>query len=365
MRAISRLSLLDGISTSSLAAMMPLRMRVRKSAMGSVIDMRLPTRLRHAGDVALVRQLAQADSAQAELAVHRARTAAAAAARVGPGLVLRRAVRANDLGCLSHGSGSSLGSYWLLGEGLEVARAAVAGERHAERVEQRERLRVGRGRRGDRDVEAAHLVDRVVVDLGEDDLLPDAHVVVPATVEGARVEAAEVAQARDRDRHEAIDELVRALAAQRDRQADGHAFAQLERSDRLAGAADVRLLAGDVCELALRRLEHLRVLLGLADAHVERHLDQLGRLHVRRISKFIDEGRADLVVVAVLESCHQSSSAPEARVTRTRLPCSLRVMPRRVGFLVFGSTIATLDTWIGPSFSITPICRLGRPGTGR
>src|SRR4051812_22143527 len=289
MRAISRLSLLDGISTSSLAAMMPLRIRVRKSAMGSVIDMRLPTALGHAGDVALVSELAQADPAEPELAVDRARAPAAAAARMGPGLVLRRAIRANDLGCLSHGSGSSLSSYWLLGEGLVMARAPVAGERHAERLEQRERLGVRRRRRRDRDVEAAHLVDRVVIDLGEDDLLPDAHAVVPATVEGARIEAAEVAQPRNRDRDEAVDELVRALAAQRDRQTDGHALAQLERGDRLAGAPDVRLLAGDVGELALRGLEHLRVLLGLADAHIERHLDQLGRLHVRRISKFIDE----------------------------------------------------------------------------
>src|SRR3954454_10243419 len=102
MRAISRLSLLDGISTSSLAAMMPLRMRVRKSAMGSVIDMRSPARLRHAGDVALVRELAQAHPAQAELAVDRARAPAATAARVRPRLVLGRAVRANDLGCLGH-----------------------------------------------------------------------------------------------------------------------------------------------------------------------------------------------------------------------------------------------------------------------
>src|SRR6476469_4868258 len=104
MRAISRLSLLDGISTSSLAAMMPLRIRVRKSAMGSVIDMRSPARLRHAGDEALVRELAQADPADAELAVDRARTTAAAAARVRSGLVLRRALGADDLGGLGHGS---------------------------------------------------------------------------------------------------------------------------------------------------------------------------------------------------------------------------------------------------------------------
>src|SRR3954466_4809707 len=145
--------------------MMPLRIRVRKSAMGSVIDMRLPTALGHAGDVALVGELAQADPAQPELAVDRARAPAAAAARMGPRLVLRRAVRANDLGCLSHGSGSSLSSYWLFSEGLEMARTAVTGKRHAERVEQRERLGVRRGARRDRDVEATHLVDRVVIDL--------------------------------------------------------------------------------------------------------------------------------------------------------------------------------------------------------
>src|SRR3954469_17483147 len=39
MRAISFLSRLEGISTVSWAAMMPFRIRVRKSAIGSVIDM--------------------------------------------------------------------------------------------------------------------------------------------------------------------------------------------------------------------------------------------------------------------------------------------------------------------------------------
>src|SRR3954454_2102012 len=156
MRAISRLSLLDGISTSSLAAMMPLRIRVRKSAMGSVIDIRSPTALGHAGDVALVRELAQADPAQAELAVDGARAPAAPAARVGPRLVLRRAVRADDLGCLCHGSGRSVSSYWLLCEGLEVAGGAVASDRQAERVEQRVRLGVRRGRRRVPEAQATH-----------------------------------------------------------------------------------------------------------------------------------------------------------------------------------------------------------------
>src|SRR5919206_3695464 len=102
MRAISRLSRLDGISTVSCAAMIALRMRVRKSAMGSVIDMRSPARLGHAGDEPLVRQLAQADPAEAELAVDGARAPAAPAARVHPHLVLLRAARAHDLRCLGH-----------------------------------------------------------------------------------------------------------------------------------------------------------------------------------------------------------------------------------------------------------------------
>src|SRR3954451_10335668 len=103
MRAISRLSRLDGISTVSCAAMIPLRMRVRKSAMGSVIDIGgSPARLGHAGDEALVGQLAQADTAEPELAVHRPRAPAAPAARVGPRLVLRRARHAHDLGLLGH-----------------------------------------------------------------------------------------------------------------------------------------------------------------------------------------------------------------------------------------------------------------------
>src|SRR5262245_34617579 len=74
----------------------------------------------------------------------------------------------------------------LLGLGLRVGLAgpALRGEGHPEHVEQGERLLVAVGGGGDRHVEAAHLVDRVVVDLGEDDLLADPHRVVAAAVEG-------------------------------------------------------------------------------------------------------------------------------------------------------------------------------------
>src|SRR3954463_10473306 len=103
MRAISAFRPDAGITTSSCAAWMPLRIRVRKSAMGSVIDMALPARLRHAGDEALVGELAQAHAAEPELAVDRPRAAAAAAAALRAGGELGRAVGPHDLGCLGHG----------------------------------------------------------------------------------------------------------------------------------------------------------------------------------------------------------------------------------------------------------------------
>src|SRR3712207_5329196 len=81
-------------------------MRVRKSAMGSVTS-ELPAGLGHARDEALVGELAQADPAQAELAVHGTRPAAAAAARVLPGLVLGTACLAHALGRLRHQAASS------------------------------------------------------------------------------------------------------------------------------------------------------------------------------------------------------------------------------------------------------------------
>src|SRR5882724_3378756 len=102
-RASSVLNFDAGMSTNSKSASSPLRMRVRKSATGSVIDIaRLPARLGQSGNVALVRHLAQADPAQAELAEVGTGAAAPLAAVVAPRLVLRRAPLAHNLGSLCH-----------------------------------------------------------------------------------------------------------------------------------------------------------------------------------------------------------------------------------------------------------------------
>src|SRR5450756_2907991 len=78
-RAISTFIREEGISTMLCRAVLPLRTRVSMSAMGSVIDMVLassPARLGQTGDDALVRDFAQADAADPELAVVRTRAAA-------------------------------------------------------------------------------------------------------------------------------------------------------------------------------------------------------------------------------------------------------------------------------------------------
>src|SRR6476620_10869393 len=78
-------------------------MRVRKSAIGSVIDIwDLPARLLDARDQALVRDLAQADAAQPELAEIRTRATAALAAVVVARRVLVRARLLYTLGSLGH-----------------------------------------------------------------------------------------------------------------------------------------------------------------------------------------------------------------------------------------------------------------------
>src|SRR6185503_10908891 len=114
----------------------------------------------------------------------------------------------------------------------------------------------------DRDVEALDRVDLVVLDLREDDLLADTHGEVAAAVEPARRHAAEVADARQRDVDETVEELPHALAAQGDEHADLLALADLERRDVLLGAGDDRGLTRDRLELLDAVVDHLGLVLG-------------------------------------------------------------------------------------------------------
>src|SRR5262245_20293876 len=215
MPAIASLSLDDGIATSSWNATFALRMRVSMSAIGSVIvtARRLPSprALRQAGHLACVRHLAQADAAQPEVAVHRARAPAAPAARIGAHLELRLALL-------------------LLNESLFRHRSplAVAAERKPEYTHERAPVVVGCRRRHDCHVHAANGVDLVVVDLREHELLVEPERVVALAVELIRRHATKVSDAGDRQTDEPVVELPHAFTAQRHLGADLVAFAELE-----------------------------------------------------------------------------------------------------------------------------------------
>src|SRR5437588_3434828 len=318
-----------------------------------------PARLGHAGDHALVRELPQADPAEAELAEDGARAPAAVAARVAPHLEALRPALLHPEGLLGHA--------WLL-------LPSLAGEREPETAQERQALLVRpRGGR-DRDVEAAHLLDRVVVDLREDDLLPDAERVVAAAVERSRIEPAEVADARQRDRDEAVEELPHLGAPERHARADRHPLADLEARDRLLRATHLRALPGDRRQLLDRRVERLRVGLRLADAHVERDLRDRRHLHDRREGELLLEPGAQLAPVELLEprrvavpvlvlralSRHYLSiswpqSARRHTRRRTRSPLiSFSVTPIRVGRLQTGQTSITFPTGSAAGLSITP-----------
>src|ERR1700682_2390546 len=193
---IRTLSLEDGMSTFSCSARLALRIRVGRSAIGSLIDMArlpLPAGLDHARHFTLEGELPEAEPAELELPGEAARPAAQLAAAVDARLELRRLLqplRLDDERGLRHTLGLPEGD--------------------AEVREQRLGLLVGPGR-GDHDhIHPAHLVYLVVHDLGEDHLLLEPERVVAATVEGLGRHALEVPHAGEGDVDEAIEELVHA-----------------------------------------------------------------------------------------------------------------------------------------------------------
>src|SRR5205085_8441603 len=89
--AMRCLSLVLGMSTAGRSMRLALRMRVSMSAIGSVIMAGIlsPARFLDARDQAVAGHVAEADAADAELAVHRARPAAQPAAQADADLVAR------------------------------------------------------------------------------------------------------------------------------------------------------------------------------------------------------------------------------------------------------------------------------------
>src|SRR5712691_3043845 len=133
-------------------------------------------------------------------------------------------------------------------------------KRHTERAEERLALGVTARRRADHHRESLDLFHLVEIDLREDHLLAETQGVVAAAVEGAIGHALEVADTRQRNVHQPLEELEHAFTAQRDHRTDRHTLAELEVRDRLLRAGHDRFLTADGSELLDGGVEQLRVL---------------------------------------------------------------------------------------------------------
>src|SRR5690242_2213572 len=91
-----------GTSTVDFRAVVAFRMRVRMSAMGSVIMVASPARLHETRDVALPDEVPEAEAAHPEATIERARAAAERAAVVRAHLELGRPRRLHHETGLSH-----------------------------------------------------------------------------------------------------------------------------------------------------------------------------------------------------------------------------------------------------------------------
>src|SRR5215831_523409 len=223
-------------------------MRVRKSEIGSVmliggvapVSSPLPAGLSETWDFAAHGGLAQLGSAQAEFAVHTARsagnlTAIAAATRAGVarlclqfglcGFTFRRTrLRVPDRlfqlralgGVALHERRTlhfAIDHRCLCHANLCPTIRKLSAERKIESFEQRTPGPiVARGRR-DRDIHTPKRIDLIVCNFGKNDLFANAEVVVAATVERPRAHAAKIADTRHRNVYKTIQEFIHPCAA--------------------------------------------------------------------------------------------------------------------------------------------------------
>src|SRR5690606_16914649 len=134
------------------------------------------------------------------------------------------------------------------------------------------------------DSQGEDVADILIGGLGEEGVLRDAESDVAHVVDGGGLKTAEVARLRQSDVDQLIEEVMHALAAERNLVADDVALAELEGRDRLLGRTRGRLLAGDAAK-ALEDSLLAGLVVDLADADRNHHLLQAWRLHDVRVAE--------------------------------------------------------------------------------
>src|ERR1700751_438668 len=217
---------------------------------------------------------------------------------------------------------------------------------------------------GKSDVHALDLVHARIVNFREHQLVLQAQGVIAAAIEGVGRQSAEVAHARQHHIAEPVEKFVHFLATQRDRAADGHAFADLEIRNGLLGAGDDGLLTGDLTKLDGGRVQQLDVLAGFAETDIDGDLLELGHRHDVLPAKALHQRRRGFLAVffvqSTLHACpvpskpYLSSVVPQRLQTRTLLPSGKTLWPTRACLLQLLQTIMTLETLMGASCATMP-----------
>src|ERR1700690_49441 len=188
MRATSTFSFEEGRSTRGCFAIAALRIRVSRSAMGSVCIRpylfsylrfeKLPACLHHAGDFSLERVAAETNAAHIELAEVATRAAADPAAVAFADLELQLPLHLCKLCSAAHSPSLSL--------------LPLRAERHAELLQKFAALFVVCGRGCDGDVHALDFVHARVINFREHELVFEAECVIAAAVERVWRQALEI-----------------------------------------------------------------------------------------------------------------------------------------------------------------------------
>src|SRR5471032_3441359 len=236
-------------------------------------------------------------------------------------------------------------------------------EREFESTQQGATFIIVLGSGGQGDVQTAESIDLVVVDFREDDLLFHAHAVVTTTIEGLGIQAAEVADPRQGDRQQTIQEFVHTLTAQSHFDADRPTFTDFKASDGFPSVGHNDFLAGDLFQVSNSVLDDFFVADRFAQTHVQGDLCNARNFHHVRQLKFFLKLRSDFLPVNLFQSCHgllpssvQASTAFWVDLkTRIFLPSST-LKPTRSALLVAPLKMATLEACNGASFSTIPPC---------
>src|SRR5215469_16278556 len=316
MRAISVLSLDTGTSTRWCLAAAALRMRVKKSAMGSVcmfLLSLLPTRFHDSGNFAPERHATETNTAHFKLADVPAGAAADTTAVARAHLELGLLVSLGDFRGTCH-----------------LLCSPFFAERNAETLEQFASFVIVLRAGGQGDVHALDLVHARVIDFWKNQLVLQTQRVVAAPVEGIRGQAAKVAHAGQHHVAETVEKFVHLLAAQRNRAANGHALADFEVRDGLLCAGDHGFLAGDLAEFHRSGVQQLDVLTGFAETDVHGDLLQLRHRHDVLPAKALHQRGNRLFSVFVVQSTLHGLEESEVISTKFQVKAETRAYNQRL-----------------------------------